>query len=283
MIRLADQADGIRSAGDKGESWPYLRNDGLSNTRVVAVTSGKGGVGKTQISANLAVAMGRLGQKVLLVDADLGLASLDLALGVEPRADLTSVVWGDANIEDVLVDAPCGVRLAPACPGRYEMANLCVADRKRLVTTVRELATGYDKLIIDTSAGIGAIPVAFAAIADEVLLVTTPEPTSLRDAYAMVKVLYYRTGVRQIHVVSNRVNSEVEGLAVFERLQQIVQRFLVIDLNYLGCIPQDSCVNRAVLSGEAYVLGAPNSAAARATERLVRRLGVGVMPLGEIC
>jgi flagellar biosynthesis protein FlhG len=283
MIRLVDQADGIRLARRRGETASYTRRANFAGTRTVAVTSGKGGVGKTQLSANLAVTLGRLGYKVLLIDADLGLASLDLALGIEPREDLTSVVLGDAKIEDVLVDGPCGVKLAPACPGRYEMANLSVVDRKRLISTVREIASRFDTLVIDTSAGIGAIPVTFASIADEVLLVTTPEPSSLRDAYAMTKVLHRRTGVKQIHLVSNRVNSEVEGLAVYERLQQIVQRFLSVQLNYLGCIPQDACVSRAVLSGEVYVLGAPQSAAARATENLVHRLGFGVLPVGDVC
>jgi flagellar biosynthesis protein FlhG len=283
MIRLIDQADGIRLARPYSASEPYPRRANLSATRTVAVTSGKGGVGKTQLSANLAVTMGKFGQKVLLIDADLGLASLDLALGIEPHADLTAVVWGEAKIEDVLVEAPYGVRLVPACPGRYEMANLSLVDRNRLLSTVREIASGFDTLIIDTSAGIGAIPVTFASIADEVLLITTPEPASLRDAYAMTKVLHYRTGVKQIHLVANRVNSEVEGLEVFERLQQIVRRFLAMDLNYLGCIPQDSSVSRAVVAGEAYVLGSPHSAAARATEILVRRLGIGVLPVGEVC
>jgi flagellar biosynthesis protein FlhG len=283
MIRLVDQADGIRIARPYTDTTLYPRRNNLSATRTVAVTSGKGGVGKTQISANLAVAMGKLGKKVLLIDADLGLASLDLALGIEPRADLTEVVWGNASIEDVLVEAPCGVQLVPACPGRYEMANLSVVDRNRLLTTVREIASRFDTLIIDTSAGIGAIPVTFASIADEVLLVTTPEPASLRDAYAMTKVLHCRTGVKTVHLVANRVSSELEGLEVYDRLQQIVRRFLAIELNYLGCIPQDVSVSRAVLAGEAYVLGAPNSAAARATENLVRRLGFGELPKGETC
>jgi len=163
------------------------------------------------------------------------------------------------------------------------MANLSLVDRNRLLNTVREIASDYDALIIDTSAGIGAIPVTFSSIADDVLLVTTPEPSSLRDAYAMIKVLHCRTGAKKVHLVANRVNSEMEGLEVYERLQLIVKRFLAVELNYLGCIPQDPSVTRAVLSGEVYVLGEPNSPAARATESMVRRLGFGMAPVGELC
>ena len=243
------------------------------HTHTIAVTSGKGGVGKTQISANLAVSMAQQGRRVLLVDADLGLASLDLALGVRPSADLMHVLRGEAELEEILVEGVCGVMLLPACPGRYEMANLGIAARERVLNMVDELATGFDVMIIDTAAGIGSNAVAFASSADEVLLVATPDPTSLRDAYATAKVLNRRSGVDHIHVVANQVESELDGLSVFERLDGIVRQFLSLRMSYLGCVPRDETVVRAVASGEPYVVGAPGSAAAEATERLVRRLG----------
>ena len=272
MLRTSDQADGIRLA--RNSKPPQLRpsRNGIDTCRSIAVTSGKGGVGKTQLSANMALLLARHGQRVLLVDADLGLASLDLALGVHPQADLLSVVRGQCEIGEILVEAAQGVQLLPACPGRYEMANLQSAERERLHAALRELATRFDTLIIDTGAGIGANSVGFAALANEILLVTTPDPTSLRDAYAMAKVLHRRAGVDAMQVVANQVASEAGGLEVYERLQSIARRFLSLELDYLGCVPRDESVSRAVANGEPYVVGAPRCKAARALESLVNKL-----------
>jgi flagellar biosynthesis protein FlhG len=273
MLRTSDQADGIRLARNEGPATQVRpRHHGIDTARSIAITSGKGGVGKTQLSANIALLLARAGQRVLLVDADLGLASLDLALGVHPHADLLSVVRGQCELSEILVDAAHGVQLLPACPGRYEMANLQTAERDRLYNALRELAAHYDTLIIDTGAGIGANSVGFAALANEILLVTTPDPTSLRDAYAMAKVLHRRAGVDAMQVVANQVASETGGYEVFERLSGIARRFLSLDLDYLGCVPRDESVIRAVANGEPYVIGAPRCKATRALESLVNKL-----------
>ncbi|HTU62339.1 MAG TPA: MinD/ParA family protein [Polyangiales bacterium] len=236
------------------------------------MTSGKGGVGKTQLSANIAHVLARRGQRVLLLDADLGLASLDLALGVHPNRDLLSVVRGQCELRDIVVPASEGLDLVPACPGRYEMANLETRERELLHTALQDLASDYDTLIIDTGAGIGTNSVAFASLGSEILLVTTPDPTSLRDAYAMSKVLHRRAGVETIRVIANQVASEAGGIEVFERLLGITRRFLSLELDYLGCVPRDESVPRAVAQGHPYVIGAPRSAATRAVESLVSKL-----------
>jgi flagellar biosynthesis protein FlhG len=272
MLTAPDQADGIRVARQRSEPVGRSRGTLLATSRTIAITSGKGGVGKTQLSANLAVALARRGQRVLLLDADLGLASLDLVLGVQPTADLLAVVRGQCAIRDILVGGPAGVQLVPACPGRYEMANLASAERERLLMVLRDLASSFDVLIIDTGAGIGANSVGFATLADEIVLVATPEPTSLRDAYAMAKVLHRRCGVEHIDVVANQVSGEADGRDVFERLRGIARRFLTLELGYLGCVPRDESVLRAVAMGEPCVLGAPRSQAARAFEHLARRI-----------
>jgi flagellar biosynthesis protein FlhG len=272
MLRTTDQADGIRMVRSSKPPKERPRSASIETARSIAVTSGKGGVGKTQISANLALLLAQRGQRVLLLDADLGLASLDLALGVHPHADLLSVVRGQCELRDILVEAAHGVQLVPACPGRYEMANLQSAEREKLHTALRELARQFDTLIIDTGAGIGANSVGFASLASEILLVTTPDPTSLRDAYAMAKVLHRRAGVNTIQVVANQVNSEAVGLEVYERLQSIALRFLSVELDYLGCVPKDDSVPRAIANGEPYVLSAPRCKAARALESVVNKL-----------
>jgi flagellar biosynthesis protein FlhG len=272
MLRTSDQADGIRLV--RNSQPPALRpsRNGINTARSIAVTSGKGGVGKTQLSANIALVLARRGQRVLLLDADLGLASLDLALGVHPNRDLLSVIRGQCQLSDILVDAGEGLHLVPACPGRYEMANLQSAEREHLHAALRELATEYDTLIIDTGAGIGANSVGFAALGNEILLVTTPDPTSLRDAYAMAKVLHRRIGVDAMGVIANQVASEADGFEVFERLQGITHRFLSLRLDYLGCVPRDESVSRAVAQGQPYVIGAPHCKATRAVENLVNKL-----------
>ncbi|MBI2896004.1 MAG: MinD/ParA family protein [Deltaproteobacteria bacterium] len=282
MIRFANQADGLRAARGEGARVYRLHRASSSPTRTIAVTSGKGGVGKTQIAANLAVGLAQKGLKVVLLDADLGLASLDLALGLKPQFDLRSVLDGEKNIDEILLEGPAGVHLVPACPGRYEMANLNGTERAALANAVDEVAKKFDVLVIDTGAGIGGNAVTFASAADDVLLVTTPDPTAVRDAYAMAKVLNRRSGLERIHLVSNQVASEAEGLELHSRLDAIVRRFLTLELGYLGCIPRDESVRQACAAGEPFVLRSPSSVAARATEGLVRRLGPGASPR-ELC
>lgn len=268
-----DQAEGLRRTGaSRARRVSHLRRLTDTNARAIALTSGKGGVGKTQIAANLAVALARIGCRVVLLDADLGLASLDLALGVRPLRDLRDVLAGRCSTKEILLSGPCGVHLLPACPGRYEMANLDLRLRTRLAEAVEEISRSFDVLIIDTGAGIGTNAVEIASWATEVLVLATPEPSSLRDAYAMAKVLHRRKGIDRVRVVANKVASEREGLELHVRLDEIVRRFLTLDLSYLGCVPRDESVQRAVAQGLPFVLGAPESPAARATESLARRI-----------
>lgn len=268
-----DQAQGLRAARGDADVIPFRRRTkSQTETRTLAVTSGKGGVGKTQMAANLAVCMARLGLSVVILDADLGLASLDLALGLRPEHDLRSVITGERTMQEILVEGPAGIQLMPACPGRYDMANLSPTERRRLTAAVEEVAAGYDVLLIDTGAGIGSNAVSFASSADEVLLVATPDPTSLRDAYAMAKVLHKRSGVDRIRFIANQVSSDVEGAELHDRLNQIVRRFLTLDLDYLGAVPRDEHVGLACTSGEPFVLQAPKAPASRATQALARRL-----------
>ena len=269
---LHDQATGIRHASRQSAPvLPLPMRAPHVQARTLAVTSGKGGVGKTQVAANLAIAAAQRGQRVVLLDADLGLASLDLALGLRPERNLLSVIEGSADVSDILVPGPAGIQLIPACPGRYDMANLDPLQRHRLSDAVEELALAFDLLVIDTGAGIGSNAVSFAA-RGEVILVTTADPGATRDAYAMAKVLHRRSGIDHMHLIANQVQSEAEGLTIYNRLNGIVERFLTLEMSYLGCIPYDNEVIRSLRSGSPYMLEAPASIASRATEHIASKL-----------
>ena len=268
MIYVPDQAAGLRA----NNVIPLRKRAFRGPAWTLAVTSGKGGVGKTQIAANIGVALARRGLQVLMLDADLGLASLDLALGLQPRTDLLAVVRGEATIDEIAVDGPMGLKLLPACPGRYAMANLDPGQRSRLIQAVHEAAQAYDVLLIDTGAGIGSTSVYFASAADEVLLVSTPDPTAIRDAYAMAKVLHRRCGVDRIKLVSNQVGNALAGAELHARLDEIVTRFLALELDYLGYVPWDKEVIRSARRGRPLVLSAPTSPASRAVAALAARL-----------
>ncbi|HEX6246217.1 MAG TPA: AAA family ATPase, partial [Polyangiales bacterium] len=233
-----DQAASLRQARPSWEPLGPTQDKSPLPRLSIAVTSGKGGVGKTQISANLAIALAQRGRKLLLLDADLGLAGLDLVLGVTPQHNLNDVLEGKLKAEEAVCEGPCGIRLLPACPGRYEMANLSPRDRDRLSNAIDECAAAYDVLLTDTGAGINSNSVSFAASADEVLLVATPDPQSMRDAYAMVKVLTKRAGVETIRFVANQVNSEAQGAELHDTLRGLIRRFLPTELSYLGCVPR---------------------------------------------
>jgi flagellar biosynthesis protein FlhG len=270
-MRSGHQAAGLRLVG--GTDLPRLRRAARgAGPRTIAFTSGKGGVGKTQLAANIAVAAAQRGERVLLLDADLGLASLDFALGVSPRFDLLSVLDDGRALTEIVVEGPAGVHLLPACPGRAEAANLETADRHRLLSAVEDLAQSYDVLVIDTGAGIGSNAVAFAGFADDVVLVVTPEPTSLRDAYAMAKVLHRRSAVEQLWMVANQVTSAEEGAEVHARLDTVVRQFLPVHVRYLGCLRRDDAVRRAVGAGRPFTVTLPHSPLTRSVRGMTARL-----------
>ncbi len=272
VARPSDQASSLRAMGALQGSAIPLRRSTWSGTRSIAVTSGKGGVGKSQIAASLAVLFGRMGARVLCIDADLGLASLDLMLGLAPTADLRDVLSGAHKVEDVLLQGPAGVSLLPACPGGYEIANLSDVERVALRRALAPIAGRFDVVVVDTGAGIGSNAVSFAASGEEVILVITPDPTSMRDAYAMAKSLWRRHGVRRVEVVMNQVASEDEGRRLWATFDELCGRFLDIEVGLLGSIPRDPQVPMAVARGVPVPIAQPGSPAALAISGIVRRL-----------
>jgi flagellar biosynthesis protein FlhG len=235
--------------------------------RVVAVASGKGGVGKTHVCANLAVLAAKAGRRVLVVDADLGLANTDIVLGMCPTRHLGHLLDGSASAGEVLTEGPHGVRVLGASSGIQSLTALTDEQKLRLVSAFEELDDEFDLVLVDCGAGIGDNVVFFAGAAQEALLVVSPEPTSLSDAYATVKVLSQDAGVRRFAVVANQA-ADFQGRDVFRRLTQVTERFLSARVTYLGNVPRDESLQRALQVQQPLVDLYPRSPASRALQAL---------------
>ncbi len=248
------------------------RRDAGAPLRVVAVTSGTGGVGKTHLSCNVAVLAARAGRRVLVLDADLGLANADIVLGVAPHYHLGHLLDGSASLDQVLAEGPEGVRVLAAATGVQELTRLDDAQKLRLVTALDAIENRFDLVLLDCGAGIGDNVLFFAGGAQEVLLVVSPEPTSLTDAYATVKVLSQQAGVEHFSVVVNPVPSEAHGRDVFRKLTQVTERFLTARVTFLGHLPRDENLQRALMAQRAVVDLFPRSPVSRAMQDVCRHL-----------
>ena len=262
---------GASGGGDAGEVIP-IRGEAPPDTRVIAVTSGKGGVGKSVISANLGICLAGQGRKVLLVDADLALANLDLMLGVKAPRTIRHLLSNELRVEDVLVQGPHGVTLLPACTGEYNMTELEQTTRMTLFNAIDSLENRYDTVVIDTGAGIGSNSTSFAAAAQQTLVVMTPDPASLADSYAMIKVLSSRCGVNQVYLVVNMARSPREAEQVVNRLLGLVHQFLDVSVIPVGYLYRDESVVRSVQGCRPLVTAYPQSPAAVAIQGLCSRL-----------
>lgn len=231
--------------------------------RVIAVTSGKGGVGKTNFTVNLALALAEYGQRIIILDGDLGLANVDIAFGLTARYTIEHLLSGEKTIEEILLSGPRGIRIIPGGSGVQELANL---DRDKLtyvIANLGRLEKMADLLLIDTGAGLGNTVTNFLRAADDIILVTTPEPTSLTDAYGLLKTLNKEVGQVPIHVVINRVLSEIDARATFNRLEIAVRKFLQGTINSMGWVYDDSLMGRSVMQQEPLGISYPDSSAYR--------------------
>jgi flagellar biosynthesis protein FlhG len=265
---LLDQAAGLR------------RMSGVAPARVVAVTSGKGGVGKTNVSVNLALAMAAQGRRVLLMDADLGLANVDVLLGLRPLYNLSHVIQGERTLEEILIDGPGGIKIVPAASGVKPMAQLSVVEHAALVRGFSDLSLNFDTLLVDTAAGISDSVITFSRAAQDVIVVVRDEPTSLADGYALIKVLNRDHGIGRFHILSNMSNSPQEGQTTFAKLANVADRFLDVTLNYLGTIPYDECLVKAVRSQRSGVDAYPGSRSTQAFKNLARAADKWPKPIG---
>ncbi len=264
---MTDQASRLRdlAQGQAPEST-------LFNCRVVAITSGKGGVGKTNVVAGLAVALARLRQRVIVLDADFGLANLDILLGLSPKYTLEHVLRGERVLEEILVEGPEGIRILPASSGIQELTRLDTTAELRLVQGLQRVSATADWLLIDTAAGIHDSVVKLLMAAQEVILVTTPEPTSLVDAYAMVKVIHLRDPKKPFWLLVNNGQGPDEAEETIAQLQAATERFLGRSLNILGMVPADPFLLQAVRQQRCVADAFPRSPSARAFAQIGRVL-----------
>lgn len=240
---------------------------------VITITSGKGGVGKTNLTANIGWHLRQLRRRVLILDADLGLANIDVLLGISPEFNLGHVIRGEKSMAEVLTRGPGGMRVLPADSGVTELTDLSDAQRMRILTEMESLQEEFDYILIDTGAGIAGNVMYFNLAAQTMIVIVTPEPTSLTDAYALIKVLSGRYKQRHFKIVANDVRDDAEGSDVFTNLTRVTDRFLNVSLDYLGCVPHAPQLRRAVQMQRLLSEVEPNSAASAAIRKLARRIG----------
>ncbi|MFP4058109.1 MAG: MinD/ParA family protein [Candidatus Brocadiia bacterium] len=246
--------------------------EGWGRTRTIAVTSGKGGVGKTTVAANLAIALQRLGARVVLVDVDLGLANVDVLLGLRPRWTLKDLLAGRRSIREITVDGPAGVRVVPAASGLEELANLAPWEQERLWRSFAELDADADLVLVDTAAGIAPNVLDVLATTEEVVVVAAPEPAAITDAYALIKVLSRRRDDARVHLLVNRARRPQEGYAAAARIAEVARHFLGLDIHCLGCLPEDPQVDQAGRDQVAFAAAYPQCPAARCLASVAGRL-----------
>lgn len=247
--------------------------------RVITVTSGKGGVGKSSTSLNLAISLSRLGNRVLILDADFGLANIEVMLGIRPKYNLADLMFQGKELQDIITEGPQNVGFISGGSGIAELTRLTKEQIMYLIQKMDYLDEIADIIIVDTGAGISDLVMEFVSVSSEVLLVTTPEPTSITDAYAVLKALHRRDNFKKeetiIRMISNRIYSEEEGNEIYNKLNTVVKKFLDIEMEYLGGIPQDRAVSQAIMQQKPVIMAFPNSSAAKAILSLAERISQG--------
>lgn len=253
---LEDQAAGLRNLA---RSKPV---------KVIAVTAGKGGVGKSNVSVNLAVALAQQNKNVMLLDADLGLANIDIMLGLHTKYNLSHVIQGICHLSDIILHGPNGIRVIPAASGTEFMTQLSPAEHAGIIDSFNELTDDLDYMIIDTAAGISDTVLSFTRSSQELIVVVCDEPTSLTDAYALIKVMSKRYEWKHFHILANMVRNLKDGRELFNKLFRVSEQFLDVHLDYLGAIPFDEAVHKAVKKQKPVLIAYPDSNASASMREL---------------
>ena len=264
-----DQAQNLRNIIKAGGTKEVL-------SRVITVTSGKGGVGKSNLAINLAISLSRLGKKVVVLDADFGLANIEVMLGIRPQYNLSDLMFRGKSLSEIITAGPENVGFISGGSGIREMTNLTKEQLINLSSRLSELDRQTDVVIIDTGAGISGNVMEFVVLSGEVLLIATPEPTSITDAYALLKTLNYQPEFTREHchikLIANKVRNEKDGRELFEKLSVVADKFLNISLEYMGAVPSDNNMSKAVMKQQPLSVAYPNSQAARAIDDMARIL-----------
>ena len=246
--------------------------------QVIAITGGKGGVGKSNVTINLGLCLAELGRRVVLLDADMGLANLDILLGISPKLNLSHVLKGECSLRDILVEGPGGMRIVPAASGLVELVNLGNREHAGLIHAFSELSDEVDVLLVDTAAGISDMVMSFVNAAQESLFVVTNEPTSITDVYAMIKLLNQQHGMYRFNILANMVSSQQEGRELYAKLSKVTDRFLDVALQFTGSIPFDESIRKAVARQKPVVEAYPRSKAALAFRTLANKVDSWPLP-----
>jgi flagellar biosynthesis protein FlhG len=275
VIQLIDRkADNSKPQGRNGQK----NNDRVP--KVISITSGKGGVGKTNIVANLGYTMTRLGKKVLIFDADMGLGNLDVLLGLTPQFNLSHVIRGEKQLSEIVISGPGGMQILPAASGIQDLTALTQKERQMVFGQLEAFIYDYDMMLIDTAAGISTNVLYFNINSDEILVVATPEPTSITDAYAMMKVLSVKYGAVHFKLVVNLAATSTEAEDVFRQLSLVANRFLNISIDYYGSVVFDEAVKKGVRQQKAVTEIAPLAKSSRDLEKLARKIINAPLPQG---
>jgi flagellar biosynthesis protein FlhG len=240
--------------------------------RVITVASGKGGVGKTNLVVNLGIALSRLGQRVVVMDADLGLANVDIIMGIVPMHSLSDVVRGAKSLEEIMVNGPEGMKIIPGGSGLAELANLSPEQRDRLLDSLLTLETMADILLIDCGAGLSRTVLSFVSAADELIVITTPEPTAITDAYGIIKVVTKFKIHERVSLVVNQVRDHQEGNEIADRFADVSRKFLQVDVSFIGEICSDQQVVRAVKQQQPFITLYPRARATQDVQSIAGRL-----------
>lgn len=240
--------------------------------KVIAVTGGKGGVGKTNVSVNLSVALAEMRRRVVLLDADLGLANIDVLLGLQVKHTIADVLDGSHSLRDIMLNGPAGIKVVPATSGVQQLTQLSAHEHASLVHAFSDISDQLDVLIVDTAAGISDMVVSFVRASQEVLMVVCDEPSSITDAYALMKLLNKEHGVFRFRVIANMTRTAQEGRLLYEKLNGVCERFLDASLQYLGSVPFDETVRKCIQQRRALLELAPRSKAALAIKELAQKI-----------
>ncbi len=263
-----DQAEQLRIIKANQQNGPLAR--------VITVTSGKGGVGKSNLSINLAIQFRKLGKRVIILDADFGLANIEIMFGAVPKHNLCDLIHQNKNIKEIITKGPMDIGFISGGSGIAGMANLSQDYLTYIIQNLAELDSIADVVIVDTGAGIADAVLEFLVASGEILLVTTPEPTSITDSYSLLKVLYkhprFKEDLTKVKMVANRVGREAEGKVLFDKLNSVVTRYLKIPMTYVGSVPQDPQITRAVMQQTPVSLQSPSSKASLAYEKIALQL-----------